>query len=96
MIAFTSLLWIWRSEAAGAWYFLTVPEEQCGEIKAHAFSGPRGFGSVRVEAKIGEVSWRTSVFPLNKGGYLLPVKAEIRRKAGLSAGDEVQLELELL
>ena len=96
MIAFTSLLWIWRSEAAGAWYFVTVPEEQCAEIKPHAFAGPRGFGSVRVEAKIGKVSWRTSVFPLNKGGYLLPVKAEIRRKAGLSAGDEVQVELELL
>ena len=96
MIRFTSLLWIWKGEAAGRWYFLTVPDEQSGEIKAQAFSLPRGFGSVRVAAAIGEVRWRTSVFPLNAGGYLLPVKAEIRKWAQLAAGDEVTVELALI
>jgi hypothetical protein len=97
VIAVTSLLWIWKgSDAAGRWFFITVPEEQSGEIKAHAFGSPRGFGSVRVEARIGDVVWRTSVFPLNSGGYLLPVKADVRRKAGIAAGDEVTVELDLL
>ena len=49
-----------------------------------------------VEAKIGAISWRTSVFPLNSGGYILPVKAEIRKRAGLGAGDEVSVRLALL
>ena len=96
MISVTSLVWIWKGEAAGRWYFITVPEEQSAEIRAHAFGTPRGFGSVRVEATIGSVSWRTSVFPLNSGGYLLPLKAEVRRKANIGAGDEVTVELELL
>ena len=97
MITVTSLLWIWKgSDAAGRWYFITVPEEQSAEIKAHGFGSPRGFGSVKVEASIGDVSWRTSVFPLNSGGYLLPVKKDIRTKANLGAGDEVTVELELL
>ena len=103
MITVTSLLWIWKGEAAGRWYFITVPEDQSDEIRAHAFGSPRGFGSVKVEARIdpstgsGEaVTWRTSVFPLNSGGYLLPVKAEVRRKAGLATGDEVTVTLELL
>lgn len=97
MIAFTSLLWIWKgSDAAGRWYFVTVPDEQSGEIKAHAFETPRGFGSVRVEATIGDVIWRTSVFPLNSGGYLLPIKAEVRKKADLAVGDEVPVLLNLL
>jgi hypothetical protein len=97
VITVTSLLWIWKgSDAAGRWYFITVPEEQSAEIKGHAFGTPRGFGSVKVEARIREVTWRTSVFPLNSGGYLLPVKAEVRRKAGIGAGDEVTVELELL
>ena len=97
MIAVTSLLWVWKgSDAAGRWYFITVPEDQSDEIRAHAFGSPRGFGSVRVEATIGDVVWRTSVFPLNAGGYLLPVKAEVRKKAGIGAGDEVTVELELL
>ena len=97
MIAFTSLLWIWKgSDAAGRWYFVTVPEELSGEIKAHGFGSPRGFGSVGVEARIGDVSWLTSVFPLNSGGYLLPVKAEVRKRANIGAGDEVSVELELI
>lgn len=96
MIAFNSLLWIWRSDAAGSWYFVTVPEELSVEIKAHGFASQRGFGSVRVEATIGEVRWRTSVFPLNSGGYILPVKAEVRRKTGISAADDITVELELL
>ena len=97
MITVTSLLWIWKgSEAAGRWYFITVPEEQSDEIRAHALGGPRGFGSVKVEAAIGDVTWRTSVFPLNRGGYLLPVKKEVRRQADIAAGDEVTVTLELL
>jgi len=97
VIAFTSLVWIWKgSDAAGRWFFVTVPEELSAEIKAHAFGNPRGFGSVKVEATIGDVTWRTSVFPLDSGGYLLPLKADVRRKADLSAGDEVKVALELL
>ena len=97
MIRVTSLVWIWKGgEGSGRWYFVTVPDEESNDIRAHAFGNPRGFGSVRVEAKIGEVSWRTSVFPLNSGGYLLPLKAEVRRKANIGAGDQVTIELELL
>ena len=97
MITVTSLLWIWKgSDAAGRWYFITVPEEQSAGIKAHAFGSPRGFGSVKVEARIGEVSWQTSVFPLNSGGYLLPVKKEVRTRADIGVGDEVTVTLELL
>ena len=97
VIRFTGPLWIWRGEAAnGNWHFVTVPEDQSAEIKAHAFGSPRGFGSVRVEAAIGDVRWRTSVFPLSSGGYILPVKAEVRRKANVAADDDVNVTLELL
>ena len=96
MISVTSLVWIWKGEAAGRWYFITVPEEESDEIRAHAFGNPRGFRSVRVEATIGSVAWRTSVFPLNSGGYLLPLKAEVRKNANIGAGDEVTVKLELL
>ena len=96
MISLTSLLWIWKGEAAGRWYFVTVPEEQSVEIRNQAYASPRGFGSVPVEATIGDVVWRTSVFPLRSGGYLLPVKAQVRRSANISLGDEVTVTLDLL
>ena len=95
-ISVTSLLWIWKGEAAGRWYFLTIPEEQSNEFRAEAFGNRRGFGSVRVEARIGDVTWRTSVFPLTSGGYLLPVKADVRKRARLAAGDEVTVQLTIV
>lgn len=95
MIAVTGPLWLW-SGGQGSWHFLTVPEEQAVEIRAHSLLARGGFGSVKVEAVIGEVRWRTSVFPQKSGGYILPVKASVRRDAGIAAGDEVRFELEIL
>ena len=97
MITITAPIWLW-SEGKGSWHFLTVPPEQSVEIRLEsASSGPRrGFGSARVEATINGVSWRTSIFPHKSGGYILPIKAEVRRRAGIAAGDEVTVMLELL
>jgi hypothetical protein len=95
MIAVTAPLWLWTG-AGGSWHFITVPEEQCDEIRAAAFEARRGFGSVKVEASIHDVTWRTSLFPQKSGGYFLPVKAEVRRKAAIAAGDQVTITLELL
>ena len=95
MITFTSPLWIWKSEKA-SWHFITVPEEQSLEIRAESFGGTRGFGSVKVEAVINGVAWRTSVFPQKSGTYLLPVKADVRRRAGIAADDVVDVTLALV
>ena len=55
-----------------------------------------GFGSVRVEATIGDVTWTTSLFPDSRsGGYILPLKADVRRRAGIAGGDEVTVILKL-
>ena len=93
MMKVTSELWLW---SGGSWHFVTVPAEQADEIRAHSLLNRGGFGSVKVEATINGVSWRTSVFPQKSGGYLLPVKKEVRCSAGIAAGDDVTVELELL
>ncbi len=50
------------------------------------------FGSLRVTAAIGDISWKSSLFFDSKANaFLLPVKAEVRRKAGVSVGDEVNV-----
>ena len=95
MITVTGPLWLWTGEK-GSWHFFSVPEDQSDEIRAHCLASMRGFKSARVEAKIGDVSWRTSVFPMKSGGYFLPVKKEVRCRAGVAAGDEVTVSLELL
>lgn len=90
---FTASLWLWPGEAA--WHFISLPVSIAEEIR---FLRPRrgpGWGSVKVTAAIGGTRWRTSIFPDKKSGtYLLPVKAEIRRKERLEAGREVEVGLE--
>jgi hypothetical protein len=96
VITVTAPMWLW-SGGQGSWHFVTIPEDEAAEIRAHSFSGERrGFGSVRVEATIEGVTWRTSVFPQKSGGYILPVKADVRRRAGVAGGDLVTITLELL
>jgi hypothetical protein len=95
VIRFTAPLWLWNAEG-GSWHFVTVPEEQSAEIRFETLGSRRGFGSVRVEASVGEVRWRTSVFPQKAGTFLLPVKADVRRRASIRAGDEVSVALELI
>ena len=95
MITVTSPLWLW-SGGQGSWHFITIPEDQSAEFRAESLARRGGFGSVRVEARIGDIAWRTSVFPQKSGGYILPVKADVRRRAGIAAGDEVTVNLALL
>lgn len=100
MITVTAPMWLW---SGGSWHFITVPEEESVEIRAHSLLNRGGFGSVKVEATINPstdpgqaVTWRTSVFPQKSGGYLLPVKKEVRCNAGIAVGDEVTVRLVLL
>jgi hypothetical protein len=95
VIIVTGPLWLWNGEN-GSWHFISVPAELSDEIRAHCLATMRGFRSARVEATIGGVTWRTSVFPMKSGGYFLPVKADVRRRAGIVAADEVTVTLELL
>lgn len=96
MIALTGSLKMWTNDE-GRMHFMSVPAELSGDIRAHGMLIRRGFGSVKVEVTLGDVTWQTSVFPSKStGGYFLPIKMDVVRKAGIAAGDEVTVELELL
>lgn len=95
MITVTGPLQIWTNEE-GSSHFLVLPDEQSDEVKAHAALVRRSFGSVRVEVTLHDVIWRTSLFPRTSGGYFLPMKIDVCRKAGLAAGDEITITLDLL
>ncbi|HRE21803.1 MAG TPA: DUF1905 domain-containing protein [Rhabdaerophilum sp.] len=91
-IAFAAPLWLWSGK--GAWHFITLPQDDSAIIRMAV--PRRGWGSVRVRARIGETEWVTSIFPDAKAGaYLLPVKASVRGAEGLSSGDSVTVELAL-
>jgi hypothetical protein len=99
----TAPLWIWTTDKAPAsWHFLTLDGEVGEAVHALAlmrrleFGAKRGWGSIKVRATIGDTSWDTSIFPAKDlGGWLLPVKATVRKAEGLVAGDQVVVTLTL-
>jgi hypothetical protein len=92
---FTATLWR-HSANAGSWHFVTLPEDLSARIRTLAGGLMNAFGSVRVIARIGATSWKTSIFFDTKAGaFLLPVKADVRCKAGVSAGDDVSAGVEI-
>lgn len=87
-------LWRWSSEKGGAWYFVTIAGEPAAELRLAALGMTGGFGSIKVTAQIGDTRWQTSVFPHKEaGGFILPVKAAVRRAAGLVEGMEAEFVL---
>jgi hypothetical protein len=86
-------LWEHSPGDPGSWHFMTVPAELADDIRLEA--GPTGgFGSVRVEARTGGTTWRTSLFPeARTGALLLPVKRSVREAEGLYAGATCEVTL---
>ena len=93
-IGFEAELWLYPGDAG--WHFVTLPVDVAGEIRDRT-PPRRGFGSVRVEACVGESTWRTSLFPDTKtGSFVLPVKRQVRESNGLDDGDVVRVQLTVL
>ena len=96
----TGPLWIWTTPAApAAWHFITIDGPAAEALSATALMRrlertARGFGSLKVTATIGATAFTTSVFPSKTTGWMLPVKAAVRRTEGLAAGDSVLVELD--
>jgi len=84
----------WNAREDSAWYFVTLPEELSEDIKELP-RPPRGFGSLRVRARIGLTTWATSIFPGSEG-YVLPLKRAVRDAEGLTLGVTAVVDLELI
>lgn len=88
-------VWLYPGENA-AWHFFTIPKKVTLEIDKVHKSKKRGWGSLRVEAKIGDTIWKTSIFPDRKAGtYMLPIKASVRKAEDIEANDQVTVRLSI-
>ncbi len=94
-IEFDAPLWLYPGDTAN-WHFISLPTAEAEAIKACFAHHARGWGSLRVQARIGETTWKTSIFPDKKQGtYLLPVKAEVRKKEKIHAGESVRIQIKI-
>jgi Domain of unknown function (DUF1905) len=102
-----SELWLWHPKTGqGSWHFLTIAGEAAEQVRGHilmerlelGLHKRRGWGAVKVRVTIGDTTWTTSMFPQGGGsdGYMLPVKAAVRKAEGLVAGEMVEMMVELI
>ena len=96
IIEFDGEIFRWDAREDAAWFFTALPPELSEEIRE--IPRPyRGFGSVRVRARIGGSEWSTSIFPdSTRGSYVLPVKKAVRTAEGIREGDDVDVRLEVV
>ena len=96
IIEFDSDVFRWAAREDSAWFFTAVPPELSEEIRE--IPRPyRGFGSVRVRARVGGSEWTTSIFPSSdSGSYVLPLKKAVRDAEQLVDGGPVSVRLEVL
>ncbi|GAA3207320.1 DUF1905 domain-containing protein [Microbacterium terregens] len=95
IIEFDGEVFRWDARADAAWFFVAIPPELSAEIRE--IPRPyRGFGSVRVRARVGTSQWATSIFPSDGGAYVVPLKRAVRDAESLVEGGPVTVRLEIL
>jgi hypothetical protein len=92
-IEFESAVTRWEKRVDD-WFFATMPEEISVELRDLP-APPRGFGSLRVQARIGASIWNTSIF-FDGAAFVLPLKKAIRTAQDISEGDVVLVDLDVI
>ena len=80
----------WRGPSP--FFYAPIPAQHVEELRRLVKIVSYGWGVAPVEAQIGDVAFKTSLFPKD-GGYLLPLKDAVRRQANVTAGDVIAVDL---
>ncbi len=87
---FSGQIWFWKGPSP--FHFVTVPEDLCDALDATAGLVSYGWGMIPVRLRIGGTDWTTSLWPKD-GGYIVPLKADVRRAEGLELGATTTIRL---
>ena len=90
---FQAEMWQYQTPKGG-WYFVSLPIEISHEIRTNLKWQEEGWGRMKVEAKIGNSTWKTSIwFDTKYNTYLLPIKTEIRIKNHLKPSEIIAVSV---
>lgn len=85
---------VWRHPGEAGWHFITLPDGLADRLRAEHAGRHRPFGSLPVRATLGDTTWTTSLFADRRSGsYLLPLKADVRRREHVAAGQAVTIAI---
>ena len=92
-LEFDGAVWYWRGPAP--FYFVTVPEPECAQIAGVSVGVSYGWGMIPVSASVGSTRFTTSLWPKD-GGYIVPIKAAVRRAERIDVDDLVSVVLSVV
>ena len=91
----------WQGDR-GTYHLVVFTDDAAHALAGHAlmhrleFGRARGFGSVKVVARIGDTQWNSSVFPQKEQSeWVLLISKKVMRAQDLQAGAQVKLRLTL-
>ena len=74
------------------WVLVSLPKEISIEIRDNFKHLEQGWGRMTATAKIGNTEWQTAIwFDTKQDTYLLPLKAEIRKKENIVVGEDAKI-----
>ncbi len=86
---------VYQYPGPAGWFFVRLGETESRLLKSMPNLPKVAWGYIRVTAKIRKTSWETTLFPSKEGPYLLAIKAEVRKKEKIKAGDRVKVQVTL-
>jgi arsenate reductase len=87
---------IWQYKRKGGWIFISLPQELSREIKEIFKSEEDGWGRLKSYAQIGNTEWQAAIwFDPKSNTYLLPLKAEVRKKEKIKINQIVNITINM-
>jgi hypothetical protein len=90
ILEFSAPVWEWRGPAP--YYFVSVPDEECADLEEASAMVSYGWGMIPASVRVGDTEWTTSLWPKD-GGYVAPLRLDVRRAEGIGEGDTVTVRL---
>jgi len=87
---------IWKHNANGGWFFVSLPEDVSKEIRENLQWQEEGWGRMKASANVNGFEWDTAIwFDKKLDTYLLPLKVDIRKKASLNLNDMISVRISI-
>ncbi len=88
---------VWLYPGLSGWHFISIPKEQGGKIREKYRHLHKGWSSLPIEIYLGKTRWNTSMFwSKDAQSYILPLKAEVRRKEEIMVNDTVKYTIKIM
>lgn len=85
---------VWKYESTAGWYFVSLPKKISKEIRENSKDLEEGWGRLKAEVCLGKSQWKTAIwFDTKMDTYILPLKADIRRRERIEVGHELSVKI---